>query len=121
MAAVTPGPGGDFMLGYPSIRPIRSGMAVGSLVAGVASLLAALVACGFGLVGGPEVTGAFTLLGCLAGAGGGAVGFLALRQVSRSTGELAGRGLALSGLICSGVGFAWAVASLGLAIVLPAT
>src|SRR5690348_13130655 len=36
IAAVLPGPGGDFLLAYPAVRPIPSGVAIGSLASGTA-------------------------------------------------------------------------------------
>ncbi|WP_412541503.1 hypothetical protein R8Z50_02640 [Longispora sp. K20-0274] len=123
MAAVLPGPGGDFNLAYPAVRPIQSGVALGSLSAGIASLLVSIAVLCFGVTGaddgwGAQVGGAFALLGVVAGVAGLGLGTVALRQIRRARGELTGRGVAVGGLICAGVGLVSSVGALLLAVVL---
>jgi hypothetical protein len=109
IAAVIPDPGGDFVLAYPAVRPIQSGVAIGSLVSGIVSLLLAITVLCFGAIGvgagwGPSVAGAFAVLGVLSGLAGLALGWVALRQVMRSAGGVSGRGIALLGLSSGGCG-----------------
>ena len=64
---IDPVPGTDFGLAYINVPPTLSGQAVGSLVAGVASILVSLVVACFGVTGardgwGPLVGGAFAVL-----------------------------------------------------------
>jgi hypothetical protein len=97
------------------VAPVTSGLAVGSLIAGIASIGVALVVGCLGLLGarngwGAWVAGAFTIVAGLAGVAGLGLGFGALRQI-RGSGEpgrirFTGRGLAVSGIICAGVGLA---------------
>ncbi|MBG6140072.1 hypothetical protein [Longispora fulva] len=123
MAAVLPGPGGDFNLAYPAVRPIQSGVALGSLTAGIASLLVSIAVLCFGVTGaqdgwGARVAGAFAVLGAAAGLAGLALGAAAVRQIRRARGELSGKGVALTGLCLAGVGLASSVGALLLAVVL---
>nr|WP_239174506.1 hypothetical protein [Actinoplanes cyaneus] len=91
------------------VVPITSGLAIGSLIAGIASILVSLLVICFGFTaGGPWVGGAFTLLSVLGAGGAIAAAVLALRQIRRS-GEpgrvrFTGRGLAISGIVCGGSG-----------------
>jgi hypothetical protein len=103
-----PVPGTRFALGYLPVPPTTSGMAIGSLVAGIASLLVSLLVCMFGLGGaeagwGGWVSGAFALLSVMLGAAATALGAVALRQIRRgvtAADRRTGRGLAISGLSC---------------------
>jgi len=117
-ARIEPVPGTTYALGYLSVPATTSGMAVGSLVAGVASLLVlTLVAC-FGFAGaragwGGWVAGAFAVLAALLGLAGVALGTVSLRQIRRGAAPGAaaadrrtGRGLAISGLSCGATGAA---------------
>jgi hypothetical protein len=117
-------PGTRFALGYLAVPPTTSGMAVGSLVAGVASLLVfTLVAC-FGFAGaragwGGWVAGAFAVLAAVLGFAGVGLGLVSLRQVRHGVGAArrTGRGLAISGLSCGVTGVALTALVLGLVLV----
>jgi hypothetical protein len=117
---IEPVPGTPFALGYLSVPPAMSGMAVGSLVAGIASVLISfLVAC-FGLVGagpgwGAWVAGAFAVLAVVIGAAGIGLGLAGMHQIRKAgpAAGIRGRGLAIAGLVCGAAG----VAVTGLAFV----
>lgn len=107
--AVQPVPGTPFALALVGVAPISSGPATGSLVAGVASILVSLVVACFGLTGaasgwGPVVSGAFAILAGVAGLGGVVLGLVSLRQVKAGAGQVSGRGMAIAGIICGGLG-----------------
>src|SRR5262249_45466042 len=109
VGAVFPGPGGDFLLAYPSVSPVRSGIATGSLICGLASLPLTVIVLCFGVVGasdgwGLAVAGAFAALGTFSGLTGVGLGVMALGQVRRSAKEMAGRGIAFGGLCGGGIG-----------------
>ncbi len=120
---IDPVPGTHFGIAYPDVGPTVSGLAVGSMVAGIGSILVSLLVLCFGLVGaqrgwGALVAGAFTVLA--AAVGGGALGtaLVANRQIRRSAGETTGRGLAITGLVCGSVGAGLALLGLLLAVLL---
>jgi hypothetical protein len=107
------------------VPPITSGLAVGALVAGIASILLSLVVLCFALAGadagwGPWAAGAFALLAVLVGGAGVVLGGLALRQIRGAKPppavQFTGRGLALSGLICAALGLAGTLAAFALAV-----
>ncbi|GLY00816.1 MULTISPECIES: hypothetical protein [Actinoplanes] len=124
---VDPVAGTGFGLAQLRVVPITSGLATGSLIAGIASILVSfLVAC-FGLAGASEgwggwVAGAFTLLAVLACAGAVAAGAIALRQIRRSGGpgrvRFTGRALALSGIWCAAIGGGIALLALTLSLLM---
>lgn len=104
-------PGTPFGVAYLGVSPTVSGLAVGSMVAGIGSVLVAMVVVCFGLAGaqsgwGPLVAGAFAILAALVGGTAAAAGIVAMRQIRRAAGAASGRGLAVTGLACgaSGVG-----------------
>lgn len=114
---------------YLQVAPITSGLAVGSLVAGIASVLVSMVVVCFGLAGAQEgwgawAAGAFAVLSGLAGMAGIALGELGRRQIRRPAAPPAvrftGRGLALAGMICGAVGLALTVLALATALILQA-
>ena len=122
--------GTEFGLAQLRVPPITSGLAIGSLVAGIGAILVSFVAGCFGLVGATEdwgamVTGAFTLLCVLAGGGAITAGMIALRQIRRSghTGRVrfTGRGLAIAGIVCGGIGAGIGLLALLLGLVLQAS
>jgi hypothetical protein len=121
---VEPVPGTSFALGYLSVPTTVSGMAVGALVAGMASLLVlTLVAC-FGFAGagagwGGWVAGAFAVLAAALGAAAIGLGLVSLRQIRRGdpAERRTGRGLAVAGLSCGASGVGLTVLVLGLVIV----
>lgn len=114
---------------YLRVEPVTSGPAVGSLVAGIASVLVSMVVACFGLAGAREgwgawAAGAFAVLSGLAGVAGIALGELGRRQIGRPATPPAvrftGRELALGGMISGGVGLALTVLALVTALILQA-
>lgn len=112
---VEPVPGTAFGVVHLEVPPATSGLAIGALVVGIASIVVSLIVVCFGLVGasdgwGAWAAGAFAVLGIIAGAAGAVVGLLARRQIQRvgpaSSMRFQGRGLAMAGLICGAVGLA---------------
>jgi hypothetical protein len=123
-AHVEPVAGTDFGLAYALLPPLTSGQAVGAMVAGIGSVVVALVTICFGVVGasrgwGALVAGAFAILATILGVAGVSIGTYARRAIRRSRGAVTGSGLATSGLICGYVGVGLAV--LGFAGALIAT
>ena len=121
--------GTDFGLVELKVSPLSSGQATGSLIAGIGSILVALLVLFFGLIGstgnehwGGWVAGAFCLLGVLVGGGALALGLLARRQIrgSATSGSVrfSGRGLAIAGISCGGAGAGISLLSLALSLVL---
>jgi hypothetical protein len=107
---VDPVPGTPFGVAILGTRPIVTGLASGSLAAGIGSFLVSLVVAFFALIGasagwGPLAAGAFAVLAAVIGVGSLVLGLLALRQLRRSS-ALRGRGLAISGLAVGGAGLA---------------
>ncbi|MGA5301244.1 hypothetical protein ACPCHT_15040 [Nucisporomicrobium flavum] len=124
---VEPVPGTQFGLVQLRVAPITSGQAIGSLIAGIASILVATLVLCFGVAGSAQgwggiVAGAFALLGGLAGGGAIAVGLIAQRQIKRSgqAGRVrfTGRGVAIAGISCGGAGVGIAALTLLLVWVL---
>ena len=120
-------PGTEFGLVQLRVEPITSGLAIGSLVAGIGAVLVSFIALCFGLVGaapgwGALISGAFTLLSALGGAGSIVLGLVARRQIRRSgrTGQVrfTGGGIAIAGISVGAAGAGIALASLALALVL---
>lgn len=119
--------GTQFGVVHLEIPPVTSGFAVGSLVAGIAAPLVGLLVLCFGVAGadggwGAWVAGAFTLLGLVAGGGGVGLGLAALRQI-RGSGRpgwvrFTGRGPAIGGAWCGGIGAGICLLSLTLVVVL---
>lgn len=124
---VEPVAGTEFGLVQLRVAPITSGLATGSLIAGIgAVLISTLVLC-FGLLGlsdgwGAVVAGAFALLGVLVGGGAMGVGLAARRQIKRSGQDgkvrFVGRGLATAGVSCGAAGLGIAALTLVLVLVL---
>ncbi|SCL13983.1 hypothetical protein [Micromonospora inyonensis] len=122
---IDPVPGTPFGVAHLEVPPITSGLAVGSLVAGIISVLVSLVVGCFGLAGaaagwGAWAAGAFTLLGVLTGAGAVVAGLLGTRQIRRPAVPPAvrftGRGLAVAGISCGATGLALCLLGLGAAV-----
>ncbi|WBB79140.1 hypothetical protein O7606_23650 [Micromonospora sp. WMMD882] len=114
-------------MAHLEVPPVTSGLAVGSLVAGIVSSLVALLVWCFGLAGaadgwGAWAAGAFTLLGLLTGAGAIVAGLLGARQVRRPAPPPAvrftGRGLAVAGISCGAAGLGLSLLGLALSVVL---
>jgi hypothetical protein len=107
-------PGTRFALGYLAVPATTSGMAVGSLVAGIASLLVSLLVACFGLIGaeagwGAWVAGAFAVLSALLGLGAIGLGAASYRHIRRSPAQSdrrTGRGFAIAGISCGAAGVA---------------
>ena len=107
-ARIQPVPGTPYGLAILPIRPILTGLASGSLAAGIAGVLVSGVVALFALAAtsadwGALAAGAFAVLALVLGGGALVLGSLGLRQIRRSS-ALTGKGLAISGLICGGVG-----------------
>jgi hypothetical protein len=120
-------PGTEFGLVQLRVMPITSGLAIGSLLAGIGSILVAVLVLCFGVWGakggwGGWVSGAFTVLSVVVGAGAIGLGLVSRRQIRRSghTGQVrfTGGGMAVGGLICGCAGAGIALLSLTLALVL---
>lgn len=120
-------PGTPFGMVYLKVPPITSGLAVGSLVAGIASVLVSMIVACFGFLGAEEgwgawAAGAFAVFSGLAGVAGIGLGELGRRQIRRTAAPPAvrftGRGLALAGLISGGTGLALTVLAFFAALVL---
>jgi Domain of unknown function (DUF4190) len=123
---VDPIPGTSFGLAYVTVNPTVSGLAVGSMVAGIGSVaVSALVYC-FGLAGAADdwgvlVSGAFVILAVVVGSAAIATGLVSLRQIRRAPNEQRGRGLAVTGLACGGSGVGLALLGLLVAILAAAS
>ena len=124
---VDPVPGTEFARVQLKVAPITSGLATGSLIAGVAAILVCTLVLCFGISGmsagwGAVVAGAFALLGVLVGGGSIGLGLAARRQIKRSGQEgrvrFVGRGMATAGLSCGAAGLGISVLTLLLVIVL---
>jgi hypothetical protein len=122
-ARIEPVPGTQFGVAIPALSPTVSGLAVGSMVAGIGSDLVSLLVLCFGVAGasggwGALVAGAFAALAFLLGGGATATALVSRRQIAGSGGGITGRGLALTGSICGLCGAGLAVLGLGLAVLL---
>jgi hypothetical protein len=121
---VEPVPGTPYGLAILGSRPIVTGLASGSLGAGIGAFLVSFVVAFFALVGasggwGPLAAGAFAVLSFLVGLAGVVLGVLAIRQVRRSS-ALRGRGLAIAGIIVGSLAVAFTVVSVLAAFALSA-
>lgn len=126
---IQPVPGTPFGVVHLDVPAVTSGLAVGSLVTGIASILVSLLVACVGVVGadadgawGAWAAGAFTTLGALTGAGAVGVGLFGLQQIRQPLPPPAvrftGRGLAWAGVSCGGAGLLLNVGGLGLALLL---
>lgn len=122
-------PGTPFGVVHVDVPAVTSGLAVGSLVTGIASILVSLLVACVGVVGadadgawGAWAAGAFTTLGALTGAGAVGVGLFGLQQIRQPLPppavRFSGRGLAWAGVSCGGAGLLLNVGGLGLALLL---
>lgn len=118
--------GTNFGVVHLEIAPVASGFAVGALIAGIAALLIGVLVVCFGVLGassgwGAWVAGAFTVLGLVAGGGGVGLGVAALRQIRRSGQpgrvRFTGRGSAIGGAWCGGIGATVSLVALALVVV----
>jgi hypothetical protein len=126
-ARVEPVAGTEFGLVQLQVPPIASGLATGSLIAGIASVLVSFLVLCFGLSGASDgwggwVAGAFALLAVLAAGGAIALGLIAVRQIRGSAEpgrvRFTGRGRAIAGISCGGAGAGIALVALALTLVL---
>jgi hypothetical protein len=126
-ARVEPLPGTEFALVQLQVSPSTSGLAVGSMIAGIGSILISLLVLCFGTIGSGEgwggwVAGAFTLLAVLIGGGAIVLGLVAKRQIRRSghDGRLrfVGGGQATAGISCGAAGAGIALLCLVLSLAL---
>jgi hypothetical protein len=124
---IDPVAGTEYALVRLQVPPATSGLAVGSLIAGIGSLLVSVLVLCFGVAGsgdswGGWVAGAFALLGVLIGGGAVVLGLLATRQIRRSghdgTLRFVGRGTAVAGISCGAAGVGISLLSLVLSLVL---
>ncbi|MEV1290103.1 hypothetical protein [Micromonospora sp. NPDC049679] len=122
-------PGTAFGVVHLDVPPVTSGPAVGSLVAGVASVLVSLVVACFGVTGaeggwGAWAAGAFAVLAGLLGVAALGLALLGRRQIRRIAPPPAirftGRGLAVAGMSAGGVGLGTTVFAFALALFLQA-
>jgi hypothetical protein len=119
-------PGTEFGVMYLGVPALQSGLAIGSLVAGIGSILVSFVVACFGLAGGqagwgPAISGAFVVLATIIGGAAIALGVLGLRQVRRSAGAVAGRGLAIAGITTGGSGLGLTFLAFAMAFAFVAT
>ncbi|WP_320066604.1 hypothetical protein [Micromonospora sp. RTGN7] len=118
-------PGTPFGVVHLDVPPVTSGLAVGSLVAGIASVLISFLVICLGATAGSQgawAAGVFAVLGVLAGAAGVVTGLLGTRQIRRPAPPPAvrftGRGLAVAGISCGAAGLVLSLLGLGLALLL---
>ena len=99
-AAAIPAPAvvDGFILLQPRLKPIPSGVAIGSLVAGIGGSIAALPGL-FSAAFSPWAGLTFFMLSALLGTGSIALGVHARRQIASASGGISGRGVGLSGLV----------------------
>ncbi|MFC8848960.1 MULTISPECIES: hypothetical protein [unclassified Micromonospora] len=122
---VDPVPGTPFGVVHLDVPPVTSGLAIGSLVAGIASALVSLLVICLGATAGTQgawAAGVFTVLGLLAGTAAVVAGLLGRRQLRRPgpppAVRFTGGGLAVAGISCGAVGLVLSLLGLGLALLL---
>ncbi|SCE73025.1 hypothetical protein GA0070558_104130 [Micromonospora haikouensis] len=122
---VDPVPGTPFGVVHLDVPPVTSGLAIGSLVAGIASALVSLLVICLGATAGSQgawAAGVFAVLGLLAGTAAVVAGLLGRRQIRRPAPPPAvrftGRGLAVAGISCGAVGVVLSLLGLGLGLLL---
>lgn len=119
---VEPLAGTEFGVAYLPVPPTSSGLAIGSLVAGIGSVAVALVVGCFGVAGGEAgwgaiVSGAFAVLAGLLGLGSVGIGLVSMRQIKAAHGRITGRGVAIAGISCGGAGVLLTAGGMLLALV----
>jgi hypothetical protein len=115
--------GTPFGVAYPLVASTPSGPSIGSLVAGIASILVALFAACLGVSGseggwGPAAGGAFTALAVFLGLGGVGLGVYGMRQIRNAGRAVTGKGMAVTGVVLGSVGAGLGVFALLLAFLL---
>lgn len=98
MAVPAPALVDGFYLLQPRLKPIPSGPAIGSLVAGIGGILGALPGLLFGAFS-PWTGLTFFLMAALLGVGSLMLAIYAKRQVKQAAGGISGRGTATAGLV----------------------
>ncbi|MFC0526493.1 hypothetical protein [Phytohabitans kaempferiae] len=121
-------PGTNFAVVHLDVPPTTSGLAVGSLVAGIGSVTVSLLVACFGLAGasngwGAWVAGAFAMIAGLTGAAGVVLGVLGMRQIRRAVSgiRLTGRGVAIAGLVCGAAGLGLTLLGFGASLLIQVT
>jgi hypothetical protein len=117
--------GTPFGVAYPLVPSTPSGPSIGSLVAGIASILVALVVSCLGVSGaeagwGPTAAGAFTALAVFLGLGAIGLAIFGMRQIRLAGRGSSGKGMAITGLVLGSVGAGLAVLALLISFVLAA-
>jgi hypothetical protein len=133
---IEPVPETSYGLAIYGSPPSVSGPSIGSLVAGIASILVSFAVSCAALVelaatsdenasnatpgAAALVGGAFAALAAFLGIAGIGLGLAGMRQTRRAAlaadGAVSGRGMAIAGLVCGSVGLTIAACSLGVAI-----
>jgi hypothetical protein len=118
-------PGTNFAVVHLGVPPMTSGLAVGSLVTGIASIVVSFVVGCFGLAGassgwGAWVAGAFAMIAGLAGGAGIVLGALGMRQIRRAVSgiRITGRGMAIAGLVCGATGLGLTALGVGTSLLI---
>ncbi|GFJ79020.1 hypothetical protein [Phytohabitans houttuyneae] len=118
-------PGTNFAVVHLNLPPSTSGLAVGSLVAGIGSVLVSFVVACFGVVGasagwGAWVAGAFAMIAGLAGGAAVVLAVLGMRQIKRAVSgiRVTGRGVAIAGLVCGAVGLGLTALGVGTSLLI---
>jgi hypothetical protein len=114
--------GTPFAVAYLDVPPVTSGPSIGSLVAGIAAILAVGITGCFGTVGAQGgaaflAAGAFAVPTIVLGVAGIGLGFVGMRQVRQAVGtRIAGRGMAIAGVVCAGSALALLLVVLALTL-----
>ncbi|GAA4908105.1 hypothetical protein LX16_3107 [Stackebrandtia albiflava] len=96
-------PGTGYHLALPQLGTIVAGPAIGSLSAGIASIVVGFgAACSLAMT--PLVTVAAIVLTLFCAGASTLLAGLSLRQVRRGAGEYRGKGMAIAGVCCAGAG-----------------
>jgi hypothetical protein len=119
-------PGTEFGVAYLRVPPTVSGLAVGSMIAGIASILVAFIIGCAGVAGLqneqiPIIAGAFAVLAALLSFAGLGLGYASTRQIRGGRGRFSGRGMGVTGMVCGAVGILFTSGGVLLALALVAT
>lgn len=109
-ATLSPQDSGQFLLVLPQVRTIVSGPAVGGMIAGIAGVIVALLGIPIaGLAGVMLIAVSVLVLTLFCGAAAVSLGGVALRQIKQGAGDYRGRGMAIAGIVCGGLGVVMAI------------
>ena len=119
-------PGTEFGVAYMRVPPTVSGLAVGAMIAGIASILVAFIIGCAGVAGLqnesiPIIAGAFAVLAALLSFAGLGLGYASTRQIRNGRGRFSGRGMGITGMVCGAVGILFTSGGVLLALALVAT